>query len=245
MRKPQLHIKNLSKSFKDSHLQVLENISLTVNKGELVSIIGPSGCGKSTLLDCIAGLTPYDSGQIHIEGTPAYMFQDDVMFPWRSVMDNVALPLEIKGLKKKEAQKKAAELLHQFGLGEFISYYPFQLSGGMRERAALLRTYLCGKEVMLLDEPFSKLDALTRIQMQQWFLEMLQTKQKAVVFVTHDVDEAIFLADRIYVLSERPGKIVKEVAVPFRKRRVSSISTSKEFVAIKKQIIQVLGFAII
>jgi ABC-type nitrate/sulfonate/bicarbonate transport system ATPase subunit len=240
MDKPVLQIKNLSKSFKDSHLKVLDGISLHVRKGELVSVIGPSGCGKSTLLDCIAGLMTPDSGHIQKEDTPAYMFQDDVMFPWRNVLDNVALPLEIKGMKIEEAQKKAGELLKMFGLEKFVSYYPFQLSGGMRERASLLRTYLCQKEIMLLDEPFSKLDALTRIRTQQWFLEILHTKQKAVLFVTHDVDEAIFLADRIYVLSQRPSKVIKELVVPFRKRSAASISTSKEFVALKKQIIHVL-----
>jgi ABC-type nitrate/sulfonate/bicarbonate transport system ATPase subunit len=240
MNKPVLQVKNLSKSFKDSNLKVLDSISLTVRKGELVSIIGPSGCGKSTLLDCIAGLTQSDSGLIQKEDTPAYMFQDDVMFPWRSVLDNVALPLEITGVKKKEAREKAKELLEMFGLEKFISYYPFQLSGGMRERASLLRAYLFQKDLMLLDEPFSKLDALTRITMQQWFLEILHTKQKAVLFVTHDVDEAIFLANRIYVLSPRPGKIIKELAVPFKKQRSASISTTKSFIEIKKQIINLL-----
>jgi ABC-type nitrate/sulfonate/bicarbonate transport system ATPase subunit len=240
MSKPVLQIKNLTKSFEDSHLKVLDAISLNVRKGELVSIIGPSGCGKSTLLDCIAGLTVPDSGQIQIAETPAYMFQDDIMFPWRTVLDNVLLPLEVKGMKKKEAREKAWELLQKFGFEKFVSYYPSQLSGGMKERASLLRTYLCQKEFMLLDEPFSKLDAITKVHMQQWFLETLQASQKTVLFVTHDVEEAIFLADRIYVLSQRPGKIIKELAVPFRKQRTAVLSTSKEFVAIKKQIIHVL-----
>lgn len=238
--KTKLTVINLSKSYKDSHLKVFEDISLIVNKGELVSIIGPSGCGKSTLLDCIAGLAYPDSGNIYINEFPAYMFQDDVMFPWRSVLDNVCVPLEISRVPKKTARNEAKKLLHKFGLEKFSSYYPFMLSGGMRERASLVRTYLCKKDVILLDEPFSKLDALTRLQIQQWFLQVLQQEQKTVLFVTHDVDEAIFLSDRIYVLSSRPGKIIKEIKVNLKKPRTAAFLTNKEFIAIKKQIIRAL-----
>ena len=238
--KPILTVNNLSKTFKDAHLKVFENVSLTVSKGELVSVIGPSGCGKSTLLDCIAGLTIPDSGKIKIDTSPAYMFQNDVMFPWRNVLDNVSVPLEINGIPIKKARIESKKLLRIFGLEKFAAYYPFMLSGGMRERASLLRTYLCKKDVMLLDEPFSKLDALTRMQIQQWFLEILQQEQKSVLFVTHDVDEAIFLSDRIYILSKRPGKIIKEIQLTFKKPRTSAILTNREFIAIKKQIIRVL-----
>lgn len=221
---------------------------MTIKKGELVSVIGPSGCGKSTLLDCIAGLAVVDSGEIFLDnnailkkrGEVAYMFQDDVMFPWLSVLDNVIIPLEINGIKKSMARKEALSHLKLFGLEKFASFYPFQLSGGMRERASLLRTYLCKKDVMLLDEPFSKLDALTRMKMQEWFLDILQKKQKTVLFVTHDVDEAIFLSDRIYILSKRPGKVLKEIAIPFKRPRSIDISTDKDFVSIKKQILKYL-----
>jgi ABC-type nitrate/sulfonate/bicarbonate transport system ATPase subunit len=168
------------------------------------------------------------------------MFQDDVMFPWRSVLDNVIVPLEIAGVKKQEAKKQALTFLKEFGLEKFASYYPFMLSGGMRERASLLRTYLCKKDVMLLDEPFSKLDALTRQKMQQWFLEVIQKKQKTVLFVTHDVDEAIFLSDRIYVLSQRPGTVVGEMAVSIRKPRSIDVVVSPEFITIKKHILRLL-----
>jgi ABC-type nitrate/sulfonate/bicarbonate transport system ATPase subunit len=242
---PKLSVTNLSKSFKDSHLKVLDTISLTVHKGELVSVIGPSGCGKSTLLDCIAGLTDPDEGEITSEERPAYMFQDDVMFPWRTVLDNVLLPLEVAGVDKKSARNEAGKFLKEFGLEKFASYYPFQLSGGMRERASLLRTYLCKKDVILLDEPFNKLDALTRQQMHQWFLEIIDKKRKSMLFVTHDVDEAIYLSDRIYILSSRPGKILAEVSVTLSKPRSQNIITSPEFTAYKKKIMDVLLFAII
>lgn len=235
-----LVIKNLSKSFKESNLKVLDTVSLAVNEGELVSIIGPSGCGKSTLLDCVANLTPYEKGTISVDGGTAYMFQDDVMFPWRSVLENVILPLEIAGISKNEARKEAKELLKTFGLEKFSDYYPFQLSGGMRERAALLRTYFYKKDVMLLDEPFSKLDAMTRQQMQQWFLTIMQKKRKAVLFVTHDIDEAIYLSDRIYVFSQRPGKVIGEIPVQIKKPRALSVATDKAFIAYKKQIMNLL-----
>jgi ABC-type nitrate/sulfonate/bicarbonate transport system ATPase subunit len=237
--KPKLVIKNLSKSFKESQLQVLDNISLTVNEGELVSIIGPSGCGKSTLLDCVAGLTDYD-GEIYNDGGAAYMFQDDVMFPWRNVLANVTLPLELAGVKKETAKKEATKLLKTFGLAEFSSFSPFMLSGGMRERASLLRTYVCKKDVMLLDEPFSKLDALNRMRMQEWFLWILHKHKKAVLFVTHDIDEAILLSDRIYLVSPRPAKIVAEIPVPIKKPRTTDVLTSSTVVTIKKQIMKQL-----
>lgn len=238
--KQKLIIKNLSKSFQDSKLKVLDDISLTVEKGELVSIIGPSGCGKSTLLDCIAGVTEYDSGEIQSKGGAAYMFQDDVMFPWRSIIDNVILPLELSGMKKDQARNEAEGYLKDFGLETFATYYPFMLSGGMRERAALLRTYLCKKEVLLLDEPFSKLDALTRLKMQLWFLKTLQKQKKAVLFVTHDIDEAIFLSDKIYIVSKRPAKLIAEIQVPIKKPRSADILTSSTFITVKKQIMKKL-----
>lgn len=237
--KPKLKINNLSKIFPESNLQVIDNISLTVNRGEFVSIIGPSGCGKSTVLDCIAGLTSFD-GDISIAGGAAYMFQDDVMFPWRSVLDNIVLPLEVAGMQKEKAHAEARQLLEVFGLEKFTSFYPHQLSGGMRERASLLRTYLSKKELMLLDEPFSKLDALTRQKMQQWFLQVLEKQKKTVLFVTHDIDEAIFLSDRILVCSQRPGKILSEIPVQLNKPRTLTVTTQKNFISIKKKVLQIL-----
>lgn len=240
-----LIIKKVSKRFQKTDLDVLQNISLTVDEGEFVSVLGPSGCGKSTLLDIVAGLTKHDNGEIILDGKVigkksgmvAYMMQDDNLFPWRTILDNVIVPLEIAGVEKNKARDEAKKLLHIFGLEKFVSYFPFMLSGGMRQRASLLRTYLCKKDVLLLDEPFAKLDALTRRQMQEWFLNIWQQDKRSVLFVTHDIDEAIILSDRIYVMSQRPGKIVAEISVKMKRPRKAA---EKEFGEIKKQIISLL-----
>ncbi len=243
--KAKLLIKKVTKTFPKTNLEVLQNISLTVADGEFVSVLGPSGCGKSTLLDIIAGLTNCDAGDIILDdktigkklGKVAYMMQDDNLFPWRNILDNVILPLEITGIKKSVAEEEAKKLLSVFGLEKFVSYFPFMLSGGMRQRASLLRTYLSKKDVLLLDEPFAKLDALTRRQMQEWFLSIWQKDKRSVLFVTHDIDEAILLSDRIYVMSQRPGKIVAEISVKIKRPRKI---TDKEVAVIKKQIISLL-----
>lgn len=240
-----LTIRKVAKTFSATNLEVLKDVSLFVRAGEFVSIIGPSGCGKSTILDCIAGLTSPDNGEIildnksilHKSGEAAYMMQDDNLFPWRTILDNVIVPLEIAGVEKSLGREQAQKMLHIFGLEKFMSYYPFMLSGGMRQRASLLRTYLCKKDVLLLDEPFARLDALTRRQMQEWFLSIWQQDKRSVLFVTHDIDEAILLSDRIYVMSKRPGTIIAEIPVKLKRPR---ISTDKECDAIKKQIISLL-----
>lgn len=216
-----LTLQKISKTFSAANLKVLKDVSLFVHAGEFVSVLGPSGCGKSTLLDCIAGLASPDKGDIlldnksilHKHGKVAYMMQDDNLFPWRTILDNCVVPLEITGVKKEEARGKARKILHIFGLEKFALFYPFMLSGGMRQRASLLRTYLCQKDVLLLDEPFARLDALTRKQMQKWFLGIWQKDKRSVLFVTHDIDEAILLSDRIYVMSKRPGTILAEIPV--------------------------------
>ena len=240
-----LIIKNVSKRFQKADLEVLQNISVTVADGEFVSILGPSGCGKSTILDIVSGLTTADSGDVlldgksikNIPGKVAYMMQDDSLFPWRTILDNVIIPLEIAGVDKESARKEAKELLPIFGLEKFASYFPFMLSGGMRQRAALLRTYLIKKDVLLFDEPFAKLDALTRKKMQEWFLTIWQKDKRSVLFVTHDIDEAILLSDKIYVMSQRPGKIVTEIAAKTKRPRRT---TDNEVSKIKKQIISLL-----
>lgn len=242
-----LTIKNLSKTFKSANLEVLKNVSLHVEDLELVSIVGPSGCGKSTLLDCIAGLTKYDKGEILLYNNKSkangvsYMMQDDNLLPWRTVIDNVILPLEIAGVSKEAARSEAKDLMHVFGLDKFSKYYPFMLSGGMRQRASLLRTYLGKKDLLLLDEPFSKLDAITRKKMQEWFLSVWQKNKKSVLFVTHDVDEAVFLSDRVYVMSQRPGRIVDEVVVDLPRPRTREIFTDKKFIVLKRRVLQSLG----
>ncbi|GAB6179273.1 ABC transporter ATP-binding protein [Desulfotomaculum defluvii] len=242
-----LLLRDISKSFsqsKQKQIMALDNVSLTVEAGEFVSLLGPSGCGKSTLLDLVAGLVRPDEGEILLgehsilgeRGNVSYMLQSDLLFPWRTVLDNVVIPLQLEGSSVDEARKRAMELLPLFGLEKFAQSYPDMLSGGMRQRAALLRTYLCNKDVMLLDEPFGKLDALTKVQMQQWLINIWQHFKHSVLFVTHDIDEAILLSDRIYLLSPRPGRIQAEIPVTLPRPRRPRITTDSSFTRIKERI---------
>ncbi|WP_044894305.1 ABC transporter ATP-binding protein [Bacillus alveayuensis] len=244
-----LEVKNVTKVFYSEqygNLTALENVSLFVEKGEFVSIIGPSGCGKSTLLEMIAGLLKPTSGDICLngqsitgkKGAVAYMPQKDVLFPWRTIIENVTIPLEIQGVKKARARQEALALLPIFGLEKFADHYPDMLSGGMRQRANFLRTFLFRKELMLLDEPFGKLDALTKMQMHKWLLTILEQLKQTVLLVTHDIEEAILLSDRIYVFSPRPGTIKGEVIVPLNRPRTQEMITSSTFIEIKKTIIE-------
>jgi ABC-type nitrate/sulfonate/bicarbonate transport system ATPase subunit len=204
--------------------EALHAVSLHVDAGDFVSIVGPSGCGKSTLFNLIAGLDQPDSGEIRIKGEPSaegrrplagYMFQKDLLFPWRSVLDNAALGLEVARVcERAEARRRARELLPRFGLDGFEAHRPAELSGGMRQRVALLRTLLLQRPLLLLDEPFAALDALTRRELQAWLRDTWRSGSEAALLVTHDVREAVLLSDRVYVMSPRPGQIVAEVAVP-------------------------------
>jgi ABC-type nitrate/sulfonate/bicarbonate transport system ATPase subunit len=203
---------------------VLAGVNLAAGLGEFVSIIGPSGCGKSTLLNIIAGLDQPDAGTVEVEGQPStqrlgrigYMQQKDLLLPWRTVLDNAALGLELQGVPRRQARRRALQLTGLFGLKGYEKQYPFALSGGMRQRAAFLRTMLLDQGVVLLDEPFGALDALTRVQMQEWLMELWGSLGRTIILITHDVDEAILLSDRIYVLTARPGrtKAVMEVDLP-------------------------------
>ena len=204
----------------------LEDVSLTVADGEFAALVGPSGCGKTTLLNLIAGLDEADQGRIIVDGqTPApedrltrfgYMPQQDMLFPWRTVLENVSLGLEVQGVPKRDARDRAAELFPQFGLGGFEQRRPHELSGGMRQRASFLRTYLLGRPFLLLDEPFGALDAITRAQLQGWLAETWNRIGGSALLVTHDPHEAVALSDRVYVMSPRPGRItnVLEVDLP-------------------------------
>lgn len=240
--------KNFSASGKDA-VKALDNVSMYIKDQEIVSLIGPSGCGKSTLLNIVAGLIKPDSGEVLLDGQiitgkkgfTGYMPQKDVLFPWRTILDNAILGLEVNGISKKNARKEALSLLPVFGLEQFADSYPHTLSGGMRQRAAFLRTYLCRKELMLLDEPFGKLDALTRMQMQQWLLGMWQKFRQTLLFITHDVDEAILLSDRIYVMTPRPGRILAEVKVDIPRPREYSIGTDPVSALIKVKLLSLLG----
>lgn len=241
-----LQILNIKKSF--GELLVLDDISLYLKQNEFVSLVGPSGSGKSTAFNIISGLIKPDEGRVNIDnvdytcktGRISYMYQKDLLLPWRRIIDNVSLPLIIKGMHKKVAREKAGEFFKIFGLNGFEHKYPFQLSGGMRQRAALLRTYLASEDIILLDEPFGGLDAITRSKMQSWLMEIAENLNTSILLITHDIEEAILLSDRIYVLSERPAKIKAEVCIDLPKQRNREMVTTVKFNEIKKSIYNIL-----
>jgi ABC-type nitrate/sulfonate/bicarbonate transport system ATPase subunit len=221
--------------------QALAPVDLAIPAGRFVTLIGPSGCGKSTLFNVIAGLHPPTGGRVCIDGEDVsgyigrvgYMLQKDLLLPWRTVLDNVALGMEIQGMKRRDARARALPYLQRYGLGGFEHQYPSSLSGGMRQRAALLRTLLIDSDVILLDEPFGALDAQTKQQMQEWLLQIWTDFRKTVVFVTHDVEEAVYLSDDVYVMASRPGRVVAHIAIDLPRPRPHSIVTTPDFVALK------------
>src|SRR3954447_18001248 len=220
----------------------IEGLDLTVASGEVVALVGPSGCGKTTLLELIAGLQQPDAGTVAAKGECALMPQSDLLLPWRDALGNAALALECEGLKGKEARRRATPLFERFGLGQFEHAHPYELSGGMRQRVAFMRTLLPGRPVLLLDEPFGALDSITRASMQDWLAATLQSEPRTVVLVTHDVEEALVLADRVAVLSPRPGRVVSELRVDFpRPRARRELVTSAEFTELKRRALEALG----
>ena len=241
-----LEIKNISKAFDGK--PVIEDISVTLKKGEIVSLLGVSGGGKTTLFNIISGLLLPDSGNIFLDGEDitgqtgkiSYMMQKDLLLPFRTTEDNVALPLIIKGIKKKEARKQVSALFGEFGLDGTQEKYPSQLSGGMKQRAALLRTYMFSRDVALLDEPFSALDTLTKASIHKWYLDVMEKIRLSTFFITHDVDEAILISDRIYILSGQPGKITDEIIINYPKPRTDDFCLSVEFLEYKKRILKSL-----
>ena len=230
---------------------VLEEVELEVGSGEFVSIVGPSGCGKSTLLSILAGLVPPTRGRVLVDGrqpdrllgSVGYMPQRDLLMPWRTVLRNATLPLEITGVSAREAREAALRELPRFGLAGFEDRRPASLSGGMRQRAALLRTFLAGRELVLLDEPFGALDALTRQSMQAWLLRIWQTDRKTILLVTHDVEEAVYLSDRVYVMSGRPGRMLDLVGIEIPRPRGLEVALSPEFLAIRRRLLEPLRLA--
>ena len=227
---------------------IIEDINIELHDNELVCLLGSSGGGKTTLFNVISGLRTPQKGKVLLDGEDitgqpghiSYMLQKDLLLPYRTIEDNVALPLIIKGEKKKEARKKAGEFFDEFGLSGTQRKYPSQLSGGMRQRAALLRTYMFSKDVALLDEPFSALDTLTKSDMHRWYLDVMDKIHLSTLFITHDIDEAILLSDRIYLLTGKPGKITEEIVIKEPKPRRKDFNLTEEFLEYKKQIIEKL-----
>jgi ABC-type nitrate/sulfonate/bicarbonate transport system ATPase subunit len=246
-----IELRNVSKSFvhKGSLVAAIENIDFEVKSGEFVSIVGPSGCGKSTAFNIIAGLITPDSGDVEIDGRSVagrqghvgYMLQKDLLLPWRTVLQNVTLGAELLRRNRAATEREARDLMATFGLRGFENAWPSRLSGGMRQRAALMRTVLSHQDVMLLDEPFGALDAMTKGLMQEWLLEIWSSFNRTIVFITHDIDEAIFLSDRIYIMTTRPGRMKANIEVRLPRPRSShEITTTPEFGAIKQQVLAAL-----
>lgn len=241
-----LKIENLTNKFED--LEVLKNLNLSIKKGEFVSIVGPSGCGKTTLFRLITGLIKDYEGSILVDNVEAktyskaiaYMPQKDMLLPFRTLYGNAKIPLEIRGIPKKDYDKHINPLLKDFLLEEHVNHYPSELSGGLKQRAALLRTFLIDSELMLLDEPFGALDAITRHKMQKWLLDVWEKYNHTVLFITHDIDEALFLSDKVYVMSTKPGEFIKELNVEIERPRKVEDSLSETFINYKKEIMKYL-----
>jgi len=246
-----VHIRNVHKTYRlnGQPVKVLDGIDLCASEGTFVTAIGPSGCGKSTLFSIITGLQQPDQGEIcfdgaavrHRLGTVGYMPQRDLLLPWRRVLDNVILGPEVQGANLEAVRQEARGLLPLFGLEGFGDSYPAELSGGMRQRAALLRTFLCHKDVMLLDEPFGALDAITRNALQEWLLEVWQQFRYTILFITHDVEEAVFLSDTVYVLTPRPARVRTEITIPLPRPRRREMTLTQDFAHIKQGLVETLG----
>ncbi len=245
-----LSVDDVSMGFKTPAgvFEALARVTIAVPQGRFVSLIGPSGCGKSTIFNIVAGLMEPTAGRILIDGSDAtgtigrvgYMLQKDLLLPWRTVLDNVVLGMEIQRVPLAAARERALPLLKRYGLSGFEALYPRALSGGMRQRAALLRTLLLDTDVILLDEPFGALDAQTKLRMQEWLLTLWSDFGKTVVFVTHDVDEAIYLSDEIHVMATRPGRVVATIPVPLARPRRRSAALGEDFIALKERCLALL-----
>lgn len=243
---PKLRVDQAAKTF-DATV-ALAPTSLALQPGEFVSLVGPSGCGKSTLFNIISGLLRPDEGSVLLDGADitgtsgnvGYMLQKDLLVPWRSVVGNITLGAALTRGVTKADRVQAVEFAQRYGLGDFLDHYPHALSGGMRQRVALMRTLATNHDVLLLDEPFGALDSQTRLEMQQWLLEVWADTRRTVLFVTHDVDESIFLSDRVLVMSPRPGRIAAELVVDLPRPRTLDLMTTPAFNDVKREILQLL-----
>ncbi|MGI6361124.1 MAG: ABC transporter ATP-binding protein [Bacillota bacterium] len=246
MPKQVLKAENVSKTFEDK--PVFKNLSLCLYEGEMLCLTGASGIGKTTLFNLLSGLIKPDEGRIFlgeqdITGLPgqiSFMQQKDLLLPYYTVLHNTALPLLVKGMEKIKALAKAEKYFPFFGLEGYQELYPHELSGGMRQRAALLRTYMQSQQVVLLDEPFGALDAATRYKMQEWYLEIAETMQLSTIFITHDLDEAILLSDRILVLGGQPAQITAELKITYPHHKRQQFSVSEDFIHYKKDLLSAI-----
>ncbi len=227
---------------------ILDRLSFNVRPGEFISIVGRSGSGKSTIFRLVTGLDEPSAGTISLEGSPngqrlgkvGYMPQQDLLLPWRTVLENACLPLEIAGIKKKSAHEQVVPLLQEFGLAGTENSYPDELSGGMKQRVAFLRAVLSGNPLLLLDEPFSALDAITKLAMQEWLIERWEKRTATVLFITHDVEEALFLSDRIFMLRNKPVTSFEEIEVPLGRPRSRNDLHRPDILLLKEQLLRSL-----
>lgn len=245
-----LETQHITKSFDGQ--TIIEDISIELREKEIVCLLGVSGAGKTTLFNVIAGLSEPDQGKVMLNGENitgqaghvSYMLQKDLLLPYRTIEANVALPLMIKGMKKRDALEKVRPHFTAFDLEGTQKKYPHQLSGGMRQRAALLRTYMFSEEVALLDEPFSALDTITKTMIHKWYLGVMEKINLSTIFITHDIDEAILLSDRIYLLTGQPGRITKEIVIEEKKPRRGDFNLTERFMDYKREIVEHLGISI-
>lgn len=241
-----LILSSLSQSFGDVH--ALAPVDLTVEEGEFVCIVGPSGCGKSTIFNIVSGLLTPTEGTVTLDGRRingetghvGYMLQKDLLLPWRTVIDNIVLGDDVRGGTSRAARQAAAKMAQHYGLGDYLHHYPHALSGGMRQRVAVMRTLALDHPVMLLDEPFGALDSHTRLMMQQWLLQVWQEQRKTIMFVTHDIDEALFLGDRVVVMSPRPGHVDAVLSVDLPRPRDVHVTTDERYIELKSSILDLI-----
>lgn len=238
---------NITKSY--NNCNVIQNVNINLDEGEIVSLLGVSGVGKTTVFNILSGLVKPDVGKVFLKdkditgipGNVSYMLQKDQLFEFKTIIDNISLPLIIKGIRKEEARSIARSYLDKFGLENCEKSYPKQLSGGMRQRAAFLRTYLFSSEVALLDEPFSALDPFTKYNMYRWYLDIIKDIRLSTMFISHDIDEAILLSNRIYIMAGNPGEIVAEIKIINKPDDIINFTLEEEFIKYKKQIIEAMN----
>lgn len=230
-----ISVENVSKSYNNA--KVLNDINIKVFEDEIVSIIGPSGCGKSTIFNIITNIVDYDKGNVDVNGKISYMYQKDLLLPYKTIIDNVCMPLILKKQKRNRAYEFVKSYFSIFGLEGYENKYPSELSGGMKQRANFMRTFVNSNEIMLLDEPFGALDSITKTSMQKWLLEVTKKLKSTILLITHDIDEAIILSNRIYIMSNKPSKIVKEFTLD---KDIYNIDNLENIAKLKKEILNYL-----